>query len=898
MLRKMLMCFMLFIIVIYGAHRTVLYFVHNVLLKKEVSFDESLANISPFSDDLKGKGVRDFSDNSAFRPMQEIQAFDDDAKNWSTMFGAYHSGLTVFDANQDGLPDVYFCQDGRNWARPTNENAVLADEPRYQHNGLYLNQGNDGLGHPVFLQVKELVKKNNTFVKEELLVENYLFPREKSSDSEKKWARQAIVAVAADFNGDGLPDLLVGNAPPGMWWSHPETQSIFPPFVSPIGRESRHMKQLVSGLGLAFIHHDVRDNTEDQRASSRGMEYFGANSLFLNLGDQDQDGIPEWKDVSREAGLEGKRNTFSFAVADVDLDGDLDIYEANLADFDFWPGGAKDWAGARNQLYINQIAETGDFKFVEKSMEMGVAGLYDKSNPMPDRFKLRRISWLPPEYSLLFFKIIPYKQKLLTINNQTGESSQNSWASYFQDANDDGYPDLWVANDFADMDLYINQKGESFQRKGKSRYETNGNWMSLSAADFNGDLKEDLFVGNSGANWIASSFTNVDPFLLFDPRLGEAITFSMFINGYHDVRHRFIDGADNESKFKNVVQHSRVLPPDTALPNNIHRLKSPTGYEMDFDRHSIDSFGFIFGTTSFDLQNDGAMDLYFAGNFTGRGGGVFGLEATGPGRLLVNYTDSPQTLKLADLTAEHHVFNIQELKYDRLEEEGYIYRKSPLQNWRKRDMVYSYDRSTWISQGIISQEKITNQDLIQTAENGHCTLAADLTEDGFEDLIIRNGGGYDSRSSKTKNLKGRTTTGKIAVISSHDNNYPVLTNFEPGSSRVFINTYKENNWIKLKLMDDSEGSYNRDAIGAKVIVNERLLKIKKAAQGSHIANKLTNLNFGLGKESVQKIRIQWPDKDRSVSQLTTNSYKNGTLTISKTKGEVQWTPLEKTGVVE
>ena len=96
-----------------------------------------------------------------YRPFKEIEAFDQDAKDWSTFFDGYGAtGILVFDANNDGLPDVYLCHNNDTWARPTDENAVLQKEPRITGNGLYINRGNDENGNPDFVQIKDMNTRN------------------------------------------------------------------------------------------------------------------------------------------------------------------------------------------------------------------------------------------------------------------------------------------------------------------------------------------------------------------------------------------------------------------------------------------------------------------------------------------------------------------------------------------------------------------------------------------------------------------------------------------------------------------------------------------------------------------------------------------------------------------
>ncbi len=875
---------------VFALHLTVVYSVRARL------YDQGIVVSDQGSANVLGRLRQQAADlESAFAPLltglspfHEIDAFDDDAKDWSNMFCQYVGALLVFDANGDGRLDVYFGQDGQNWTRPTDADGVLANEPRYQHNALYLNQGNDADGRPIFAQLSELACRNDTYVEEELLVEDYLFPRTSCGDSRKAWGRKSAVAVAADLDGDGRQDLLVGNALPGMLWSHASTQNVLWQFVSPEGRRPRHAKQPLEAMGPYLVQYEPRNNRDDQRLSSRGMEPFGANSLYLNTGDKDGDGLPEWRDVSAEVGFVGNGNTVSLSVADVDLDGDLDVYVGNVMDGDYFPGGSRMWAGGANHLYVNQLAETGRLSFVERAAEMDVDGVYDEDYPMPDYYRLRRIPFLPPEYSFLFLKVEPYKPEPLVINGQRGDMGQISWATTFQDVNGDGYPDIWVANDFGYMRLYVNHEGRRFTRENHTSSSAGGQWMALAPADYDGDLQEDLFAGNLGGAIFSHAFGGSDPLDLFDPVMESAVLSSVFINGKHDTRHVIVDGADVGRRLRVRVRHSSVLPPDASLLNNFREFRTvPNG--LPFDRDSLDPYEFTWGATSFDVQNDGRPDLYYHGSLYGRGGGLSAILGTGPGRLFVNAGAEGEVLRLVDLTAEHHVFNISELRYDRLDSEGYVYRRSPTKNWHKRDTVYSYDRSVWTQQGASRQQHIANNDLIQTAESGRGAIAADLNGDGFRDLLLRNNGGYDSRSSNAKNLK-IMKDGRPQVLPAHSYHYPVPTSFEPGSSRLFVNRYRENNWIKVRLVDDSEGTYNREAVGARVVVNGRYLGVHRIGDGSFASNRVEDLLFGLAGGAATSIEVHWPDRARTVTRAELGSLGRGTLTVSKTRGVVDWRP--------
>ncbi|MEM9820301.1 MAG: CRTAC1 family protein [Bacteroidota bacterium] len=836
---------------------------------------------------------RNFAKLAPPSPFKEIQAFDDDAKSWGTFAGQYASvGLLIFDANGDDRMDAYFLNPGDNWVHPTDKKGVLMDEPRLQHNALFLNMGNDEVGNPIFKEIDELAQANNTFVKEELLVENYLFPRNSTGDSFERRGRNSQTAISVDLNADGLKDLIVGSGLEGMVWSSPETQRILGQFVRPVGRQANNVKTPMRSQGLGFIKDYVpRDNTHDKHASSRGEEFIGSNSVFLNLGDKDQDGIPEWKDITDASGLGGQRNTFSILAFDFDLDGDLDIFEGNTMDEDYWPGGSRANAGGANQFYVNQLMETGELTFVEKSKAFNVDGVYDEDNPMDNYYRLKRWPLLPKEYSLAFMNFEPYHPEWLNINGQESEHGQISWSSVTQDVNHDGYADIWVANDLGWLRLYINDKGKGFVSPEKyARSDKTGYWMSFSPADFNGDLKEDLFAGNLGGSSMNFAFSYPDANMILNPVMTVGTMAQQYFADRHRAMHAIVDGRDFTNELTTQVKHSKILPPDASLPNNV-RPFVPGGKQVPYEVNSLDPYEFSWGSTTIDVQNDGKEDLYWIGCLYGSGGGIFPIMGTGPGRLLVNATEKGEAVNFVDLTAEYNVFNILELNYDKLETEGYIYRKSPTKNWGKRSMVYSYDRDVWGLQGPDVLQKVSNASMIQLAEEGRSAVAADINNDGFQDIIIRNIGGYDSRKSTAVNLKAKID-GKIRVLPSHDANFPTPTNFEPGDSRVFINTHTGSNYLKVKLFDDTEGSLNRNAIGAKVTINDELLRVSRCGGGGFLSNYEGPLHFGLADKRAVKISIQWPDKNQTVEEYELDNLSNGTISISKQQGVIKWEPNE------
>ena len=305
-------------------------------------------------------------------------------------------GAVIADFNGDGKMDLFLPQSGQTVGQVTEKN-VLTDKPLPNKPCvLYLNQGNDADGNPILVAIQDLeARGNQKNVRAELLIENKYKPRESVKDDEFAVGRMSTGAVAADFNGDGRLDLWVTDDLAGLPFTTEETALRGYPAQRNIGREERKRAitirlpqflrhPLVDGR-LVRVNHSVDENGHHRPGKG---EWEGRDSLFINLGDTDGDGIPEWKDVTDEAGVGGRWASFSVAVADVDLDGDLDVFVANYQDPDFYGFGMRRFGGNQSELYLNQLAETGKLTFKSAEREWHVSGLIEEEH-------LKASMWFP-----------------------------------------------------------------------------------------------------------------------------------------------------------------------------------------------------------------------------------------------------------------------------------------------------------------------------------------------------------------------------------------------------------------------------------------------------------------------------------------------------------------------
>ena len=545
---------------------------------------------------------------------------------------------------------------------------------------------------------------------------------------------------------------------------------------------------------------DPWDNL-DFRSHSEGEGY--EDSLFLNNGDG------TFLDVTDSAfgPAVNVRSATTIACADVDNDGWLDIYVGNLAGQDFRDLGSPSYPGHSNMLYMNN----GDLTFAEIGVEANVRGpqiLMRDRGGEPVLFHDEETGeeyegWDPNE-----------KDRQ---GNQIGEPTGSTHAVLFFDYDDDGDPDLWLANDGDRFHVYRNDSAAGTVRftpvAGALGIDQVGAWMGFAVGDYDGDADLDVFVTNIGYHprleeaWKTpgGSCEYHDQFAW-----GTCLHYLLRNDGVGDVTGVGTSGLFTEVAARTTVSPSPWMPPTSLDASRIHPSRDvPTG---------LGAYDFGFGATFFDYDNDGDQDLYWLGSLT-HGEGPLGHKFPAAGRMLRG--DGRGGFE--DITVRSHMLDIARVIYPPPD-------KSPAPVEVSR---------------------------ISTAyhENGKGLAHGDLNGDGYVDLIGTNSAGarFEEPNAHLRALSEGAGT-KLA----------------PGPVFVWLNGGGDNHWLTLRLRGrmaiDGSGS-NADAIGARVYLTATpqggqrpLVQVQEVRAGSsYLSMDSVELEFGLDTAAVvDEVTILWP----------------------------------------
>ena len=183
----------------------------------------------------------------------------------------------------------------------------------------------------------------------------------------------------------------------------------------------------------------------------------GKNELLVCTGFT-KDSIPQFEDKANEYGLDISAFGTQAAFLDYDLDGDLDLFLLTHS-------VNHDGNYAPRKLFENTYDSLAGHKFYRNDLEKQTDGTT--------------------------------KSKFVAVTKSVGINSSKigyGLGIVVSDINNDGYPDIYIGNDFHENDyLYINQKNGTFKDELTTQIKhTSMFTMGVDAADINNDAKPDI----------------------------------------------------------------------------------------------------------------------------------------------------------------------------------------------------------------------------------------------------------------------------------------------------------------------------------------------------------------------------------------------------------------------
>ncbi len=352
------------------------------------------------------------------------------------------------------------------------------------------------------------------------------------------------------------------------------------------------------------------------------------NPSFYNcLLKQRTDGT--FEDVTAKAGLLGEHLDYNFGVAvgDYDNDGHEDLFLC---------------AAGRNTLYHNN----GDGTFTDVTEASGIgtkpantlsvaAAWFDYDNDgLLDLIVSNYTFWTPQtdlsctmdskEYYCdpRRYKSVPPRLYHNLGNGKFEDVTEKSGLAKYPgkgmgisvaDFNDDGWQDVFIANDTEPNSLFINQRNGTFEEKGLElgvAYDDNartGSSMGSDAKDYDNDGKVDIFYNNlRGQVWQLLKNNGALFSFQYPTKIQTmSLPFSGWSNGFIDYNN---DGwKDIYSANGDVDQVNETSPQhDTMFENIDGKSFVDVSEEMgkDFLRK-----GYQRGSAFGDFNNDGALDI-------------------------------------------------------------------------------------------------------------------------------------------------------------------------------------------------------------------------------------------------------------------------------------------------
>jgi hypothetical protein len=317
--------------------------------------------------------------------------------------------------------------------------------------------------------------------------------------------------------------------------------------------------------------------------------------LYRNV--SDDAGNVKFADVTSEAGLDGLDQANAGLFADVDNDGDADLFVARyLAQNKFFRNAGGRFIDQSKEVGLDLDSTTVTACFLDYDRDGFVdlyIGLYG------DAFKdVPRLPFFAQnaQPNRLYHNEHGQGFRDVTQSSRTGDTG---WALAVASADydGDGYPDIGVANDFGRKCLFHNNGDGTFTDTAKEAgvLDFSGG-MGLTFGDFDDDGLIDLYTSNINSNqrWF-----------------GEDMTVSQYVRNVARTRWLLLDMFEYKKFYDLVGSDWMSIGTTIGEGNSLFKNNGNGTFQELKDSHTARA-GWGWSVSFFDADNDTDLDIYAA----------------------------------------------------------------------------------------------------------------------------------------------------------------------------------------------------------------------------------------------------------------------------------------------
>ncbi|SHG95153.1 Repeat domain-containing protein [Chryseolinea serpens] len=290
----------------------------------------------------------------------------------------------------------------------------------------------------------------------------------------------------------------------------------------------------------------------------------GSNKLYLNLGNF------KFKDITSSAGVTASTGwKTGVSMVDINADGLLDIYVCR--------SGKENIDDRRNHFFINQ----GNLTFIDKAKEMNLDDPsystqaaffdYDKDGDLDVFLLATNVKVIRDlEFKSARTTVHPYAGDKLFRNDNGHFTDVTTQAGILSNAlgfglgiavsdiNKDGWPDLYVSNDYIEPDyLYINKGDGTFEDKLPEYLRHISHFsMGVDVSDINNDAWPDIYTLDMLPE------DNYRQKLLYGPDNYEHYALSVKEGFYHQYMRNMLHLSNGNGTFSEIGQFSGISNTD------------------------------------------------------------------------------------------------------------------------------------------------------------------------------------------------------------------------------------------------------------------------------------------------------------------------------------------------